>query len=198
MNQPVANSDPTQEASAWALFKGGNPPGQPRQCDQRRHQSREIPEHQKIHRSSLHLRFGGFLPKTAMTCFQGSFRRALFFLEKSRKRLESTFRSTVRCVVTAPPEHPEAAAFGANSQFVLVSAKAAVDSFRVWKGGDRRFAVLQNLFFWCVDSTQRRIGLIIPVWNHHSEPIWRAWASWWRSRSCSGWSPSLSELAAPL
>jgi hypothetical protein len=30
--------------------------------------------------------FGHCLPKTAMTCFQGSFRRALFFLENSQNR----------------------------------------------------------------------------------------------------------------
>jgi len=76
-----------------------------------------------------------------MTCFQGSFRRALFFLEKSRKRLESTFRSTVRCVVTAPPEHPEAAAFWANSQFVLVTAKLRLTHSEFEKGetGDSPF-----------------------------------------------------------
>jgi len=59
-----------------------------------------------------------------MTCFQGSFRRALFFLENSRKLVEATFRSTVRYVVTAPPQDLQAAEFGANSQFVLVSALA--------------------------------------------------------------------------
>jgi len=59
-----------------------------------------------------------------MTYFQGSFRRALFFLENSRKLAEATFRSTVRYVVTAPPEDLQAAEFGAISQFVLVSANA--------------------------------------------------------------------------
>jgi hypothetical protein len=33
--------------------------------------------------------FGDSLPKTAMTCFQGSFRRALFFLENSQNRRQS-------------------------------------------------------------------------------------------------------------
>ena len=59
-----------------------------------------------------------------MTCFQGSFRRALFFLENSRKLAKATFRSTVRYVVTAPPEDLQAAEFGAISQFVRVSANA--------------------------------------------------------------------------
>jgi len=70
-----------------------------------------------------------------MTCFQGSFRGALFFLEKSRKRVETTFRSTMRYVVNRPPEHPEAAEFGANSQFVLVSADAKCLRGRRRKGG---------------------------------------------------------------
>ena len=59
-----------------------------------------------------------------MTCFQGSFRRALFFLENSRKRAETTFRSTVRYAITAPTRASQAAEFGVNSQFVLAGAHA--------------------------------------------------------------------------
>jgi hypothetical protein len=56
-----------------------------------------------------------------MTCFQVSFRRALFFLEKSRKSTGSR-----------PPEHLDAAEFGANSQFVRVGAHA----YRSWATGE--------------------------------------------------------------
>ena len=71
----------------------------------------------------------------AFTCFQGSFRRALFFLEKSRKRVEMTFRSTVRYVVTAHPSIPKRLNLGPILNLFLVSAHAKCLRGRRRKGG---------------------------------------------------------------